>query len=111
MTTLAARVLEAIEAAEQLAKATHPHGDNWAHEESWHTLRCGADWGSQNSECACPVPAAILRRCAADRKILARCEAVQGGGYWEYGDAPILGRAVLIALAEGYGVPLEQEET
>jgi hypothetical protein len=65
MTTLAARVLEAIEAAEQLVKVPSEFG--WPQEESWHTRRCGADWGNQNCECECPVPAAVLRRCAADR--------------------------------------------
>lgn len=112
MTTLAARVLEAIEAAEQLVKVPNQFG--WPQEGSWHTLRCGANWGNQNCDCECPVPAAVLRRCKSDRRVwwrhnefycpmgdMRQCEGCNEA--WpcpEFTD-----------LAYALGVPLEQEET
>lgn len=48
-------------------------------------------------------PAAVLRRIAAERKLLAECQKVLAVDDWEYNDAPDLARATVRALAEGWG--------
>ena len=132
MTTLAARVLEAIEAAVRVANSAS--GGPWTirnlgrHDQAavvadtgertpvglpvgplgadLHTAKAVAD----ARHIAHNDPAAVLRRCAADRRIvetyLAICEAPE-----IHADAFAAMTSVLKDLAEGYGVPLEQEET
>ena len=48
-------------------------------------------------------PAAVLRRIAADRKLIAECEKVLAVEGWEYDDAPTLAEATIRIVAEGYG--------
>jgi hypothetical protein len=70
------------------------------------TLTCGCEFGGDQVAqlwVSSPNPnRAVLRRCAADRKILAKCVAwIDDGSGITSGAA--LGKIVLRALAEGYG--------
>ncbi|CAL9668752.1 hypothetical protein SUDANB145_07303 (plasmid) [Streptomyces sp. enrichment culture] len=47
-------------------------------------------------------PESVLRRCAADRKLLASLKAVMEGDYIDDGE-PVLAEHALAILAEGYG--------
>ncbi|WP_331764449.1 DUF6221 family protein [Streptomyces anulatus] len=47
-------------------------------------------------------PASVLRRCAADRKLIAALAAVINGDYIDDGE-PVLAERVLCGIAEGYG--------
>ncbi len=47
-------------------------------------------------------PASVLRRCAADRKLLESLKSVIEGDYIDDGE-PVLAEHVLSILAEGYG--------
>ncbi|MFW3477382.1 DUF6221 family protein [Streptomyces microflavus] len=47
-------------------------------------------------------PEAVLRRCAADRKLIAELAAVINGDYIDDGE-PVLAERVLCGIAEGYG--------
>jgi hypothetical protein len=48
-------------------------------------------------------PASVLRRIAADRKILVACEEVLAVEGWEYDDAPTLEQSTIRSMAEGWG--------
>lgn len=48
-------------------------------------------------------PAAVLRRIAADRKLIAECEKILAVDGWEYDDAPTLAALVIKGIAEGWG--------
>ncbi|MDX5526114.1 DUF6221 family protein [Streptomyces sp. DE06-01C] len=47
-------------------------------------------------------PESVLRRCAADRKLIAALAAVINGDYIDDGE-PVLAESVLCGIAEGYG--------
>jgi hypothetical protein len=48
-------------------------------------------------------PAAVLRRIAADRKLLDECEEVLAIDGWEYSDAPDLAELAIGCVATGWG--------
>lgn len=116
--SLAVRLLAAIDALEYANRVVEdPDGEDehngWLDWEtlgnldsSWHTLECGSYFGSQaggGDRCQCGVPEAVRRRCAADRAVVEICET--GLGLPDpYGDAYEVTLAVLIKLAEGYGI-------
>ena len=52
--------------------------------------------------CDCTGPASVLRRCAADRKLVESLTAVINGDYIDDGE-PVLAERVLDLFAEGYG--------
>ncbi|MGV2914770.1 DUF6221 family protein [Streptomyces alfalfae] len=54
-------------------------------------------------------PASVLRRCAADRKLVESLKAVIEGDYIDDGE-PVLAEHVLEILAEGYGWPADERE-
>lgn len=125
MTSLAERVLEAIGDVEEIAEDAASEGiDIWKPEDPaywWND-----DYPMSRNEkrlIAMHDPAAVLRRCAADRKILDLHQAIVTGlptlplicetcGSGECDTYPTAWPCpTLAALAEAYGVPLEQEET
>lgn len=142
MTTLAARVLEAIEAAE--ARETDkqwvrskPVCPTCSTEPETYALAEDVEPSPppvmvRNQPCGHVVAfediiwkpdvvpygdAAVLRRCSADRKIVERWKAMEEAPLTAYGE-PEEDTAIRLTLewvvnrlAEGYGVPLEQEET
>jgi hypothetical protein len=107
------RLLKAIGAAEQRVAAKSEWGRPY--DESWHTLHCGWQLGEEiHDECECGVPAAVLRRCAADRRQVERhkpishhdgftyCATCGSGEPYEYPtDWPC---DTLKDIAEPYGV-------
>jgi hypothetical protein len=102
---LSTRLLTAIEETERLAGY---RDDDWRTDpDSWHTRSCGYGQGELMDDCGCEVPAAVLRRCAADRtlvEIAAHSLTAPGSKA-----AATLARIVIRQLAEGYGLSDREE--
>lgn len=138
MNDLVQRLLAAIDALEQ-ANRVYPDSEEgcsgWVDwetgrnlDESWHTLGCGSYFGSQaggGDRCECGVPEAVRRRCAADRKIVARHSPAilhAGGGADYFKTTRVCSSCepnrqfpetsypcpTILALAEGYGVEVSR---
>ena len=111
MTDLVSRLLEAIEQAERLAKFEDEDGRT--HPDSWHTRSCGYGQGELMEDCDCEVSSSVLRRCAADRKIVEFWSLA----YSKFSDFPhpewdrirSNARWTIRKIAEGYGLSDHQE--
>lgn len=111
------RLLGAIAEAERLAQyrdASNEHLPPKCADQSWHTMTCGYYQGEHMEPCDCPVPAAILRRCAADRKLVEAFQ--QASRDFNEIDAERSSRAEALYLAvslvaEGYGITEDQEDS
>lgn len=120
MSDLADKLFAAIEADEHRTRERQVFFDAPV-EESWHTLRCGANWGSQDVPCSCPVPASVLRRCAADRELLDLIFAYEAKTDGEWGcchsaeeiragacpETTVASIPAVRALARGYGLEVD----
>ena len=126
-------ITQQIDKVEHAAKAARGQGEGrWRHETGYHSGRVedergetvvydeGAPLEEEAAHIALHDPAAVLRRCAADRRILA-IHAPQGGDWEPYacegcGSDSEYGVLVdhtndcptLLALAEGYGLTEEE---
>jgi hypothetical protein len=107
---LSSLLLAAIEETERLVRY---RDEDWrTDQDSWHTRACGYGQGELLDECDCKVPSAVLRRCAADRRRLARHTALPRiVGDPRCSVCPDLGYPCpeLLNLAEGYGITDHQE--
>jgi hypothetical protein len=111
VTDLPSLILVAIEDTERLVG--YRDDDGRTDRDSWHTRSCGYGQGELMEDCDCKVPAAVLCRCAADRAIVEQYRSLADAPPGTYGIAPVRAElfTVLTHLAEGYGVPIEGDET
>lgn len=111
---LTTRLLAAIDETERTARIAQDCGDAWTTEPSrtgkWQILREVEDSMAigyiatgrlEIDHIVRHDPAAILRRCAADRKIVAECRS---GPILTDELATSLGDVIVALLAEGYGI-------
>lgn len=136
MSDLHGWITQRIDETQRVAELARGHGEGrWHHETGYHSGRVEDERGStvvydegapleeEAAHIALHDPDAVLRRCAADRKILADHAPVGGGwpghyacegcGYdGSYCPEPITRHVndcpTLLALAEGYGLTEEQ---
>jgi hypothetical protein len=114
---LSSRLLAAIEETERLAAIAKSNTEGVWGPSTWAAAAASIALYDKSGKLAVGSvshiehhdPASVLRRCAADRRLVKRCADVLSAKGWEYDDTPDLTRRALEDLASAYGLSDHQE--